>query len=53
MEQVVFFSYIYILLYVGILGFGIYFVVTLLKRSKERNEYLKEIRNEIKEIRKK
>ncbi|WP_338653265.1 hypothetical protein V6B14_16450 [Sporosarcina psychrophila] len=35
------------LLYLGILGFGIYAVVAIIKSAKQRNEYLKEIRDEM------
>ncbi|WP_399631197.1 hypothetical protein [Sporosarcina sp. SG10008] len=35
------------LLYLGILGFGIYAVVAIIKSAKQRNEYLKEIRDEL------
>lgn len=37
------------LLYLGILGFGIYAVVAIIKSAKQRNEYLKEIRDELRE----
>lgn len=36
------------LLYLGILGFGIYAVLAIIKSAKQRNEYLKEIRDEMK-----
>ena len=38
-----------IFLYVGILIFAIYTVLTILKLMKQRNEYLKEIRDELKQ----
>lgn len=34
------------LFYIAILVFGIYFMVTVLKRMKEKNDILKEIRDE-------
>lgn len=36
-----------ILIYLGILGFGIYAVLAIIKSAKQRNEYLKEIRDEM------
>ena len=35
------------LLYLGILGFGIHAVVAIIKSAKQTNEYLKEIRDEM------
>ncbi|MEH7180242.1 hypothetical protein [Neobacillus vireti] len=48
MEMMAFLGLIPILLYLGILVFAIYVVITILKLMKQRNEYLKEIRDEIK-----
>jgi len=42
------FGMINIFIYLGIVIFGIYFLVTILKLSKQRNEYLKDIREELK-----
>jgi len=36
-----------LLIYFGILGFGIYAVLAIIKSAKQRNEYLKEIRDEM------
>ena len=35
------------LLWLVLLGFGIYFMITILSRMKERNDILKEIRDEL------
>ncbi|MEK5068913.1 hypothetical protein [Sporosarcina sp. FSL K6-1508] len=45
MSLLVFFPF---LIYWGIIIFGIYAVLTILKSAKQRNEYLKEIRDELK-----
>lgn len=43
-----FLAIIPILIYLGIFGFAIYVVLTILNLMKQRNEYLKEIRDDIK-----
>lgn len=50
-ETSLFFSIFPILImvfYIGIAAFAIYLVITVLKRMKERNEYLRDIRDELK-----
>ncbi|MFD1928774.1 hypothetical protein ACFSFY_12095 [Sporosarcina siberiensis] len=42
------FGMLNIFIYLGIIVFGIYFLLTILKLSKQRNEYLKHIREELK-----
>lgn len=42
-----FFGIINILIYFGIIIFGVYFGITVIKEMKEKNEILKEIRNEM------
>jgi hypothetical protein len=36
-----------VLLWLGAFAFGIYFMVTILSRMKEKNDILKEIRDEL------
>ena len=48
MEIFSFIAIIPILIYFGIFVFAIYVVLTILNLMKQRNEYLKEIRDEIK-----
>jgi len=38
-----------VLIYLGILVFGVYTVLAILKSAKQRNEYLKEIRDDLRE----
>ncbi len=47
MEMLAFLGIIPILIYLGILIFAIYVAITILKLMKQKNEYLKEIRDEI------
>jgi hypothetical protein len=48
MEIYTLFGFIQLFIYVGILGFGTYFLLTTLKLMKEKNNYLKEISEDIK-----
>jgi hypothetical protein len=48
MEMMALFGFMHILVYIVVLGFGIYFLLTVLKLMKEKNNYLKEIREDIK-----
>lgn len=48
MGTIAFLGIIPILINLGILIFAIYFAVTILKIFKQKNEYLKEIRDELK-----
>ncbi|ELK48515.1 hypothetical protein QRD89_15605 [Halobacillus sp. ACCC02827] len=47
MESFMVFGFLNVIFYLGILGFAIYFVAAMLHRSRERNEYLKEILAEL------
>ena len=47
MDHFVVFGFLNILFYLGIIGFALYFLITILNRTKERNEYLKEILEEL------
>ncbi|MDF2558082.1 MAG: hypothetical protein K0R71_1910 [Bacillales bacterium] len=44
------FPILYFLFLLGIVFLGVYFVITTIKSMKQRNEYLKEIRDELKEL---
>ncbi|WP_017754008.1 hypothetical protein [Calidifontibacillus oryziterrae] len=44
---------IILLFYISLIGLGIYAIYTFLQRTKERNEYLKDIRDELRELNKK
>jgi len=39
-----------VLIYLGMLVFGVYAVLAILKSAKQRNEYLKEIRDELRKV---
>ncbi len=41
------FSLVYLLFILGIFAFTIYVVITILNLMKQRNEYLKDIRDEL------
>jgi hypothetical protein len=41
---------LFFLFYLGILIFGVYFVITTIKSREQRNEYLKDIRDELREF---
>ncbi|MDQ0270548.1 hypothetical protein [Cytobacillus purgationiresistens] len=47
MEAFAFFGLFNLLVYIGIFIFAIYVAVTIMKTSKQRNEFLKEIRDEL------
>ncbi len=49
MQMMGLFGMFNILIYLGLLIFGIYYVITTIKSMKQRNEYLKAIRDELKE----
>lgn len=40
-------AYIYLLISLGLVSFFLYVVATILKNLKKRNEYLKDIRDEL------
>ncbi|MFS0861149.1 hypothetical protein [Fredinandcohnia sp. 179-A 10B2 NHS] len=50
MEAFALFSVFNLLFFVGIIVFGFYFLITTIKSMRQRNEYLKDIRDELKEM---
>lgn len=50
MEAFALFSVFNLLFFVGITVFGIYFLITTIKSMRQRNEYLKDIRDELRDI---
>lgn len=48
MEITALFGIVNILIYLGIAVFGIYVVITIIRLMKQRNDYLKEIHEELK-----
>ncbi len=50
MQTMALFGIFNILLYLGILIFGVYFVITTINSMKQRNDYLREIRDELRGI---
>jgi hypothetical protein len=48
MEIMALFGIVNILIYIGIAVFGIYVVITIIRLMKQRNDYLMEIREELK-----
>lgn len=42
------FGIVSILIYLGLFVFGIYVVITIIRLMKQRNDYLKDIREELK-----
>ena len=50
MQTMALFGIFNVLLYLGILIFGVYFVITTINSMKQRNEYLKDIRDELRGI---